>query len=123
VNISAVVLNGATRFDALMEQKNVGSLIVKVAIPIAAYQNEFTTQAKAGRSLAYIDGYEKGGGAFVSAIWYGALPGTAALHGQTLTQMEAAEVSNLSAGRLMHGITQYTDAGHHVYAAFWRTGP
>jgi hypothetical protein len=123
VNISAVAVNGVTRFDALMEQKNVGSLIVKVDIPIANYQNEFTAQANAGRSLEYLDGYEKGGSTFMSAIWYGGLPGTAALHGQTLTQIEAAEQSNLSAGRLMHGVTEYTDAGQHVYAAFWRTGP
>jgi hypothetical protein len=123
VNISAAVVNGVTRFDALMEKKNVGALVVKVAIPIADYQNEFTTQANAGRSLAYLEGYDSGNNAFVSAIWYGALPATAALHGQTFTQMRNAEASNLAAGRLMHGVTEYSDGGKLVFAGFWRTGP
>ncbi|MFZ1134513.1 MAG: hypothetical protein WAN69_06185 [Candidatus Korobacteraceae bacterium] len=123
VNISAVVVNGVTRFDALMEKKQVGSLVVKDAIPISEYQNEFDAESKAGRSLAYIDGYESGGSAFVSTIWYGGLPATAALHGQTLTQMQAAEAANLTAGRLMHGVTQYIYGGDIVYAGFWRSGP
>jgi hypothetical protein len=122
VNISAVVVNGVTRFDALMEEKNVGSLIVNVAIPIADYQNELTTQSNAGRNLAYIDGYDSGGNAFISAIWYGNLSTTVPLSDKTAIQVQDAETTNLTAGRFLQGVTAYMTGNNLLYAAFWRSG-
>jgi hypothetical protein len=121
VNLSAAVVDGVTKFDALFEKKNVGTVITKQDIPISNYQAEFDKQAKAGRSLVYIDGYELGGKAFVSAIWYSNLTGgSAALHGQTKAQLTKAETQNLTAGRLTFSLTQYTDGGALVYAGLWR---
>jgi hypothetical protein len=121
VNISAAVVDGVTKFDALFEKKNAGTVIVKKAIPIADYQSEFDKETKAGRSLVCIDGYELEGKAFVSAIWYSNLTGgSQALHGQTKAQLTKSEAANLAAGRLTFGLTQYTDGGTAVYAGFWR---
>jgi hypothetical protein len=115
------VVGGAVRFDALFEKKNVGSLIAKAKIPLTDYQTEFNTQKNAGRKLAYIDGYELGGKAFVSAIWYGNLSANySALHGQTKAQLTTAETQNIAAGTLMCGVTEYTDGGTLRYAGFWR---
>jgi hypothetical protein len=123
VNLSVAVVNGVARYDALMEKKAVGSLVVNTAVPIADLQNQLQTQSEAGRNLAYLDGFEVGGEAFVSAIWYGDLPATTALPGETKTQMENSEASNLTAGRLMQGITQYIVGNKIMYTGFWRSGP
>ena len=123
VNLSVAVVNGVARYDALMEKKAVGSLVVNVAVPIADLQDQLQTQSKAGRNLAYLDGFEVGGKAFVSAIWYGDLPATTALPGETVTQVQTSEASNLAAGRLMHGVTQYMIGNKIMYVGIWRTGP
>jgi hypothetical protein len=124
VNISGAVVGGVTKFDALFEKKSVGAFIAKAAIPIANYQAEFDAQSAAGRSLAYIDGYELGSEGYVSAIWYGGLTGGySALHGQTKTQLTTAAAQNLASGYLTRGATEYTHGGVLRYAGFWRPAP
>jgi hypothetical protein len=124
VNLSVAVVNAVARYDALMEKKAVGSLAVNVAVPIADFKNQLQTQLQAGRHLAYLDSFEAGGEAFVSAIWYGDLPAaTTALPRETATQVHSLEASNLAAGRLMQGITQYKLGDKIMYTGFWRGGP
>jgi len=123
VNLSLAVVNGVARYDALMEKKAVGSLVVNVEVPVADLQNQLQTQSKAGRNLAYLDGFEVSGEAFVSAIWYGNLPATTPLPGETATQVQNTEASNLAAGQFMQGITQYMVGNKIMYVGFSRTGP
>ena len=121
VGISGAEVGGVAMYDALFEKKNVGSFVAKGKIPIADYQAEFEAQKKAGRHLAYIDGYELGSKAVVSAIWYSSLGANyAALHGQTKAQIGTAETQNLAVGRLARGITEYKDGGVLRYAGLWR---
>jgi hypothetical protein len=120
VNLSVAVVNGVARYDALMEKKSVGSLIVNVAVPIADLPNQLQAQKNAGRYLAYLDGFEQGGSTFVSAIWYGNLPATTTLPDQTAPQLQSAEGTNVAAGRLMQGVTQYKVGNKIMYAGFWR---
>jgi len=121
VNVSAAAVDGVTKFDALFEKRNAGTVFAKKDIPIQDYQTVFNTQTKAGRTLVYIDGYEVEGKAFVSAIWYSNLTGSSeALHGQTKVQLAKVEGQNVVAGRFTLGLTEYTDGGTLVYAGLWR---
>jgi hypothetical protein len=120
VNLSVAVVNGVARYDALMEKKAVGSLIVNVAIPHADLDNQLKTQSKAGRNLAYLDSFDDGGKTFFSAIWYGNLPATTALPDQSAADVATTETSKLAAGKLMQGITQYKVGTKTMYVGYWR---
>jgi hypothetical protein len=121
VNISAATVGGVTKFDALFENKNVGSLIALAAIPLANFQAQFDAQVQAHRGLAYIKGYESGGQVFVSAIWYGSLDNNfTALDEQPLSQIRSDVTQQEGIGRLTRGITEYTNAGLLKYAGIWR---
>ena len=123
VNVSITAAGGTLRFAAFYVQHDVGGFVHLGELTSADYQNAWETNAAAGRQLAYLSAYQKGGGMRFSAIFQQKTPGsgsTVGRHNLTGPQLQAEYDEELAAGRLTRVLVGYEVNGTAMFAAAWR---
>jgi hypothetical protein len=119
VSIS-VVSSGGRQYTALYEKKSIGSLQARSQLTPAEYQAFYDTNKKAGRHIAYLNGYRHGGQPQIVAIASSTTPaGGKQRHGLTGTQYQTEWESARKANLLTRSVAGYDDGGAR-YAASWR---
>lgn len=116
----SVVSDGGRKYTALYEKRNVGSWQARSQLTPAQYQTFFNDNAKAGRRIAYLNGYRHGGDPYIVAIATSQTPaGGKQRHGLTGAQYQTEWESARKAGLLTRAVAGYEDDGTR-YAATWR---
>lgn len=117
----SVVSDGGRRYSAIFEKRNIGSWQARSQLTPAEYQTFFDTNTKAGRHIAYLNGYRHGGQAYVVAIANSATPGGGRQnHGLTGAQYQDAWESARKAGLLTRSVAGYDSGDGARYAVSWR---
>ena len=117
----SVVSSGGRRYTAVYEKTNVGSWQAKSQLTPAEYQTFYNDNAKAGRRIAYLNGYRHGGDAYIVAIATSSTPaGGKQRHGMTGAAYQTEWESAHQAGLLTRALTGYEADGGARYAASWR---
>lgn len=117
----SVVSSGGLRYTALYEKSDVGQWQARSQLTPAEYQAAFNSNAQAGRHLAYINGYNHGGGAFIAAIWTSKTAGGGKQrHGLSGAQYQSEWSSATGSGMLTQAVTGYAAGNSARYAATWR---
>lgn len=119
-SLSVVSVNGERRYTAIYKKQSQGSVLVRSTLTTAQYQKAFDDNAKAGRRVAYLNGYNHKGKAYIVAIFNSVTPGGGKYrHGLSSSQYQAEYNSARSAGLLTRIVTGYEESGTR-YAAGWR---
>jgi Bacterial tandem repeat domain 1/Peptidase family M23 len=120
-NVAVISVGGQRRYTAVYEKADIGSWQSKSQLSAAEYQKTFDDNAKAGRSLVYVNAYVHGGQAQYSAIW-SSKPGGQykARHGLSSSQYQNEFDANTGAGYVTRAVTAYDAGGSARYAAIWR---
>lgn len=120
-NVSVVSSGGQRRYTALYERADIGSWQSRSQLTAAGYQQAVDANAKAGRSLIYVDAYVHGGQPQFSAIWSSrAKDPYRARHGLTSAQYQSEWSANTDAGFLTQNVTSYAVGNAPRFAAIWR---
>jgi hypothetical protein len=121
VNVSVVSLGGTRYYTVLYRAGSTTDWVVRSTIAEADYQQEYASQASAGRRPSYLNAYMHEGRPYLSAIF---LPGGAAnrkdRHGMSGAAYQSEYRSALDAGMLTRCVTSFDGASsQHRYAACW----
>jgi hypothetical protein len=117
----SVVSDGGRRYTGLFEKRNVGSWQARSQLTPAEYQGFFDSNAKAGRRIAYLNGYRHDGQAYIVAIATSQTPaGGVQRHGMAGTQYQDAWEVARKAGLLTRAVAGYDSGDGARYAASWR---
>ncbi len=120
VIISAVELGGTTYFTALYDKKPVGGFVASAGLTSSQYQDAFVDNTNAGRTLAYLDGYNEGGVAKFSAIWDSTpYDNSVGRHDRTFNQFQDEFDNWSSQGYLTRIVTGYRNGLEANFAGFW----
>ncbi|QMW22647.1 peptidoglycan DD-metalloendopeptidase family protein [Sandaracinobacteroides saxicola] len=117
----SVVDSGGRRYSAIWEKRDVGAWTARSQLTPAEYQAFYDENSKAGKNIAYVNGYRLGGAPFIVAIANAATPaGGMQRHGLTNAAYQDAWEAARKAGLLTRGVAGYeTDDGVR-YVATWR---
>lgn len=118
-SISVVSVGGQRQYTALYKKKSQGSILVRSQMLVTDYQQAFIDNLRAGRRVAYLNGYRHLGKAYLAVIFNSVTPSGRYRHGLTSSQYQTEYNSNRAAGRLTRIVTGYEDGGQR-YAAGWR---
>jgi hypothetical protein len=106
---------------AVYEKTNMGSWRAKSQLTPAEYQAFYEDNAKAGRHIAYLNGFRHGGDPYIVAIATSSTPaGGKQRHGMTSAAYQTEWESAHKAGMLTRALTAYEADGGVRYAASWR---
>ena len=119
VAVSVVAPGGTPRYTALWEQRAVGAWQLRSTISLAQYQGYVEAEAKAGRKLAYVDAYMRGGTPTFSVITTSKATPRLARHNLTSAQLQTEFGAALKRGWQTHAITAYPTGSGVRYAALW----
>ncbi|MFO7192229.1 MAG: peptidoglycan DD-metalloendopeptidase family protein [Thermocrispum agreste] len=109
------------RYFAVYEQRSLGSYRAEWAIPEANYQEFAETQLALGRRPLYLNAYNHGGKAYLSAIYTSTVPGPfEARHGLTAAQYQAEYDTWVGKKYRTRQVTGYASGTGHRFAAVWR---
>ncbi len=120
--VSGYEVGGQPHFAAIWRKQPGGALLARHGLTAAQYQVEFTKNAAAGFTLAWVDGYTVGGQDFYAAIWEKRTnpPAWIARHGLNAAQYQAAFDTNLRNGFRLESVSGYAVGNEARYAAIWR---
>lgn len=120
--ISVVQDSGGTlRYTALYDKNAVGGWVALAGLTSAQYQAEFTSQANAGRTLKYLNGYTVNGSPRFTAIWDSLVPGSwVGQHNLTSPQFQNAFDNWTGLGLTTRLVTGYDNgAGVPLFGGLW----
>lgn len=116
----SVISSGGLKYTALYVKQG-GGFQLKSQLTPAQYQAAFSENAAAGRRVAYLNGYNHGGNAYISAIFSSSVPaGGKQRHGLSGAQYQTEYNSARQGGMLTRVVTGYADGNQARYAASWR---
>lgn len=123
VNVSITAVGGVLQFAAFYVQHDVGGFVHLGGLTPAEYQNAWNANWAAGRQLAYLSAYQRGGGPRFSAIFQQKNPGsggTVGKHNLSGPQLQADYDAQLAAGHLTRVLAGCEMNGAATFAAAWR---
>lgn len=116
----SVISSGGRKYTAVYEKAG-GAYQLKSQLTLAEYQQAFNANKAAGRHVAYLNAYNHGGQAYISAIFSAATPaGGKQRHGMTGGSYQTEYNSARQAGLVTRMVTGYADGNQARYAASWR---
>lgn len=119
-SLSVVSVNGQRQYTAIYKKQSQGSILVRSQISTAQYQKTYDDNKNAGRRLAYLNGYNHGGKAYLVCIFNSKTPiGGKYRHGMSSLQYQIEYNSARASGKLTRIVTGYQESGSR-YAAGWR---
>lgn len=119
-SLSVVSVNGQRKYTAIYKKESQGSILVRSQLTTAAYQKAYNDNIKAGRRVAYLNGYNHAGKAYLVAIFNSKTPsGGRYRHGMSSAQYQAEYNNARASGKLTRIVTGYEQSGSR-YAAAWR---
>ncbi len=120
VNISVVRFGGEHYFTSLYDKKNVGGWVALPDLTSSEYQSELENNVDAGRTLAYLNGYNDAGVARFSAIWNSTpYSSWVARHDRSATEFQDDFDTFAEQGFLMSIVTGYQSGFTHNFGGFW----
>lgn len=119
-SLSVVSVGGDRKYTAIYEKQSQGSIIVKSTLLVSQYQAAFDANNAKGRRVAYLNGYNHNGKAYLVTIFNSVTPsGGKYRHGMSGSSYQTEYDSARSDGLLTRIVTGYADQGSR-YAAGWR---
>ncbi len=120
VNLSVLVAGGVPSVLALYEKRDVGTFESSPALSERELQARDDANARAGRTLVYLDAHVEAGAVRFSAIWHQktAISGVYRL-ALTAEQLADEIDCNSDAGLLTRSVAAYPQGGQTVYAALF----
>jgi hypothetical protein len=123
VNISIVSPNDQTQFTAFYVKENVGSFVADSFLTPDQYQQEWNSNAAAGRQLTYLSACQHAGGLRFSAIFQEVAPGSGGVYGRhnlTAAPFQTELDTQFGKGYLTRVVAGYTLGGVAMFAGAWR---
>jgi len=120
VDQTATDIGGTVFVAALYDKVNVGGWTASMQMTAAQYQTAFTTNANAGRRLAYLDVYVSGGQPLFSAIFDSTAIGSwAGRHNQTALDLQQNQDTFHGQGLRTRLIAGYQSGSTANFGSFW----
>jgi CubicO group peptidase (beta-lactamase class C family) len=123
-SVSGYTVYGQVRYAALWEKAPGPAWAARHGLTAAQYQQAFTSFAKQGYRLTYINGYSVGNQAHYAAIWEKRSgPAWTARHGLTPSAYQQAVSSYAKKGYRLQHVSGYNVGGKVYFAAIWDKSP
>ena len=120
-SISGYESGGAARYAALWSKGAGPATAARHGLDPQQYQAAFDAMAKQGYRLTFVNGYAVGGKPYYAGIWQkGAGPATAARHGLTAQQYQAAVDAMTGQGYGVAHVSAFSQGGSPRFAAIFQ---
>jgi hypothetical protein len=117
--VSVVSIKGKLWYTALWDKTGFKGWVLRSTLRSGQYQKWVEDNAKFGRPVAYVNGYNHDGKTWLSAFASTQAKTRVARHGLTEGSYQAAYTTWTAEGLHTRVVTGYHDGGRHLFAALW----